>query len=89
MAFTGKVTVVTGSGGGLGLEIAKAFLSQGSKVVMVDINQERLNIAAASLDMSNDSVLPLAIDITSEDNVKSIFFAAFEKFGKVDILVNK
>lgn len=88
MAFQDKVVLVTGSGGGLGLSIAAAFLAQSASLILVDINSARLESALANLNAAPSRVLTLTADITTEDAVKGIFFASFERFGKVDVLVN-
>jgi NAD(P)-dependent dehydrogenase (short-subunit alcohol dehydrogenase family) len=85
--FSGKVCLVTGAGGGLGKIIAETFVVAKAKVVIVDVNLERLKSAETELSFHGD-ILALAVDITDEDAVKGMMFATFEKFGQLDILVN-
>lgn len=85
--FSGKVCLITGAAGGLGKTIAEALVIAKAKVVIVDINIERLKAAETELSFHGD-VFALAVDITDEDAVKGMFFATFERFAQVDIVVN-
>jgi 3-hydroxybutyrate dehydrogenase len=82
---SGKVVLVTGAAGGLGEAIAESFVLAASKVVIVDINLERLNATETELSVRGD-VLALAVDVTDEDAVKGMMFATFENFGKLDVV---
>lgn len=85
--FSGKVFLVTGAAGGLGKAIAESLIVAKAKVVIVDVNTERLKIAESELSLHGD-VLALAVDISDEDAVKGMMFATFENFGKLDVVVN-
>lgn len=85
--FSGKVCLVTGAAGGLGKVIAEIFVLAKAQVVIVDVNPERLKTAETELSFHGD-ILALAVDISDEDAVKGMLFATFEKFGKLDILIN-
>jgi len=82
---TQKVWFITGASKGFGLEIAKAALAAGDKVVAtVRSNAEQLKSA---LQNEND-VLVVNLDVTKEDQVKQGVQDAISKFGRVDLLVN-
>jgi len=87
--LSGQVAVVTGASTGLGLQMAKAFASQGANVVLL---ARRLNLleenAAAIKSEYGVEALPVACDITDTEKVKAAVAAVMEKFGRVDILVN-
>lgn len=87
--FTGQIAVVTGASTGLGLQMAKAFASQGANLVLL---ARRMNLLEQNaIEISKEfgvEVLPLACDITDTARVKDAVKATIEKFGKVDILVN-
>lgn len=85
--FSGKVCLITGAAGGLGKIIAETFILAKAKIVIVDVNPKRLKTAEMELSFHGD-VLALAVDISDEDAVKGMMFATFEKFGKLDIVVN-
>ncbi len=87
--LTGRVAVVTGASTGLGLQMAKAFASQGAKLVLL---ARRMNLleenAKAITEEFGVEVLPFACDITDTERVKAAVAATIEKFGRVDILMN-
>ncbi|HIU10249.1 MAG TPA: SDR family oxidoreductase [Candidatus Avidehalobacter gallistercoris] len=87
--LTGQTAVVTGASTGLGLQMAKAFASQGANVVLL---ARRLNLleenAAAIKQEFGVQALPLACDITDVEKVRGAVTAVMSKFGRVDILVN-
>jgi hypothetical protein len=87
LSFTDKVVLVTGSGSGLGKEIASRYLESGAKVVLCDINEERLKETEDELSPQG-IVLAHKVDITDEDSVKELTEAAVAKFGRLDIVVN-
>ena len=87
--LTGRVAVVTGASTGLGLQMAKAFASQGANLVLIARRQNLLEENAEAIKKEfGVEVLPYACDITDTDRVKSAVVATIEKFGRVDILVN-
>lgn len=87
--LSGRVAVVTGASTGLGLQMAKAFASQGANLVLL---ARRLNLLEENAKAINEEfgveVLPCACDITDTEKVKAAVAATIEKFGRVDILVN-
>ena len=87
--LSGQVAVVTGASAGLGLQMAKAFASQGANLVLLARREERLveNAQALAKEFGVD-VLPLKCDITIADDVKRAVRATLDRFGRVDILVN-
>lgn len=87
--LTGQVAVVTGASTGLGVQMAKAFASQGANVVLIARRQNLLDENAAAIEKEfGVKTLPYACDITDTEKVKSAVSAVMEKFGRVDILVN-
>lgn len=87
--LTGHVAVVTGASTGLGLQMAKAFASQGANLVLL---ARRMNLLEENAKAINEEygveVLPYACDITKTEMVIDAVKATMEKFGRVDILVN-
>ena len=86
--FEGKVAVVTGGGSGIGLSLAHAFAKRGMKIVIADINKRSLNKASRSLNKIGAEVLSLVIDVSDPKQVEDLANAAYERFGKVNILCN-
>ncbi len=81
-----KIALISGSGGGIGLEIAKKFVENGACVVITDINEERLKEAHKSF--KRDTAAWAVMDVTSMDSIKAAFKKACLEFGGVDIIVN-
>lgn len=87
--LTGRVAVVTGASTGLGLQMAKAFASQGAKLVLLARRMNLLEENAKAITAEYGvEVLPFACDITNTERVKEAVKATMERFGRVDILVN-
>ena len=87
--LTGRVAVVTGASTGLGLQMAKAFASQGANLVLLArrLNLLEENAKAISAEYGVKA-LPVACDITDTEKVKAAVKATMDAFGRVDILVN-
>jgi len=86
-----KTAVITGAARGLGRAGAERFLSSGNwKVAIFDVNDELLAKAGRELGekYGAENVLAVKVDITSAQSVKDGFAKVFEKFGKVDSLIN-
>ncbi|KAB2328319.1 glucose 1-dehydrogenase [Cytobacillus depressus] len=80
MRLENEVFVVTGAQGGMGKETVKRFLEEGAFVAAVDLNVDGVE--------ETDRLLPIAADLTKEEDVAKVFSAAFEKFDRIDGLVN-
>jgi NAD(P)-dependent dehydrogenase (short-subunit alcohol dehydrogenase family) len=86
---TGKpVAVITGGGSGIGLALAKAFVSEAYSVVIVGRNQKRLSLAAKDLTKSGAEVTALACDVRDPKAVEKLFSAIRQRFSVIDVLVN-
>ncbi|WP_170361667.1 MULTISPECIES: bifunctional aldolase/short-chain dehydrogenase [Ruegeria] len=84
-AFQGKVVVVTGGAGAIGLATAKAFAREGSNVLLVDRDETALAEAGKSLGRWHATH---ACDITQEGAANAAVQAAVQRFGGLDILVS-
>ena len=83
-----KVVVVTGAAGGIGLGMARAFAGVGMKVVIADIDAERVNAAGEVLRAAGNDVLAVPTDVTRLDSVEHLATAAMDTYGRVDVLCN-
>lgn len=83
-----KVAVITGGASGIGAATARLFVSEGAKVVLVDLNEEKGKAFEAELKGLNAEALFIKANITSEEEVANIFKQTVATFGKVDIVFN-
>ncbi len=81
--FAGRVAVVTGGAAGIGFATARAFADEGARVVIVDVDEERLAHAAGDLEVD-----AIRADVAREADVVEMVEAALERQGGIDILVN-
>jgi NAD(P)-dependent dehydrogenase (short-subunit alcohol dehydrogenase family) len=79
-----KVWLITGAGRGMGVDIAKAALAAGHKVVATGRDPERVAAAVGP----SDDLLTVKLDITDPADAKAAAEAAVERFGRIDVLVN-
>jgi NAD(P)-dependent dehydrogenase (short-subunit alcohol dehydrogenase family) len=87
---TGRVAVVTGANGGLGLETARELARKGATVVMGVRNQEKAELAAADIKAEiSDARLELReLDLASLSSVKAFAERAVGEHPTIDLLVN-
>jgi NAD(P)-dependent dehydrogenase (short-subunit alcohol dehydrogenase family) len=83
-----KVALVTGAGVGIGRAAVKALLKAGYRVVLTGRNLERLQKAIADIGGTNDNCLAVACDVGQPEQVKKLFVALRERFGRIDVLFN-
>lgn len=83
-----KLVVITGGARGIGFSIAKRFASEGSRVIIADIDEKQAASASASLIAMGVDSYPYAVDLSDGDQIELFFKALQEKFGSIDILVN-
>jgi 3-oxoacyl-[acyl-carrier protein] reductase len=82
-----KVAVVTGGAQGIGLEIARAFVDEGARVVIGDINETAGNAAVDELG-GTDVAQFFRCDVTSADDFETMLTGAEASFGPIDVMVN-
>lgn len=80
---SGRVGLVTGGGGGIGLAIARRLAADGMAAAVLDRDSEAAERAAAEL-----GGLAVAADVTSETEVSRAVEAVLARFGRIDVLVN-
>lgn len=83
-----KVSIITGSGSGMGKAIAHLFASEGSKVVATDIDQKRLDTLKSEIKEKGGEVTTLIADMAKEEDVENMIKVAVNTYGTLDILVN-
>lgn len=82
---TQKVWFITGASKGMGLEITKAVLSNGDKVIATSRNTDTL---IKKIEENEGNLLPIKLDITNEKEVENAISKGIDKFGQIDVVVN-
>ena len=83
--LTGRVAIVTGGNGGIGLGMATGLLKAGASVVLAGRNKEKSAKAAAAL---GERACAIEVDVAHEKSVRALVDQTVSAFGRVDILVN-
>jgi 3-oxoacyl-[acyl-carrier protein] reductase len=83
--LSGKVAIVTGGSGGIGLACARALVAEGARVVLGDLNAEAA--AASAAELGADAAVSAAVDVTRPDDAQRLVDVALERFGRLDVLV--
>lgn len=86
--LNGKVAIVTGGGGGIGGAACKRFGAAGAKVGVLDINLDAAKEIADQINKDGGTAVPVMVDITDLDVVKTAVSTVEEALGPTDILVN-
>ncbi|MFN7268336.1 MAG: L-iditol 2-dehydrogenase [Cereibacter sp.] len=85
MRLDGKCALITGAARGIGLEFARAYLREGAKVAIADINMPAAEAAAARL---GAGAIAIRLDVTDQASIDAAVAEAVQRLGRIDILVN-
>jgi 3-oxoacyl-[acyl-carrier protein] reductase len=85
MMLEDRVAIVTGAAQGIGAAVASAYVREGARVVIADVDGAAAEAAAAKL---GEAALGLACNVAERDSVDAMVAAAIARLGRVDILVN-
>ena len=90
MRLGGRRVLITGAGGILGTQFAEAVLSEGGKIVLAEVNRERLQELHRKLTVryKEEDIIALVCDCSVEEDVVKTFAKAKLEFGGVDVVVN-
>lgn len=88
MNFSGKTALITGAAVGIGRACAVNFAKHGAKVILLDVNEEKLLDAKNEILSYTKECLAVKCDISDEEDVNRAFSEAKAHFGSIDILVN-
>jgi NAD(P)-dependent dehydrogenase (short-subunit alcohol dehydrogenase family) len=84
----GKVALVTGAAGGIGLATAHAFARAGASVVMADHNVALLETAVEAVRGEGHQALATACDVTDRSHVKAMIDRTLDAYGRLDVAFN-
>jgi len=81
----GKIAIITGAARGIGRAFAEAYVREGAKVAIADINIDGARKAAAEI---GQNAMAVQLDVTSQNSIDACVAAVEKQFGGIDILVN-
>ena len=79
-----QIVLITGAGGGIGAQAARAFAADGHRVAAADINGARLEALAGEIPA--EQLLTVAADVRDRSSVEAMVARAVERFGAIDVL---
>ncbi|SFE51591.1 3-hydroxybutyrate dehydrogenase [Alteribacillus iranensis] len=85
---TNKVVFITGAASGIGYEIGAAFARNGAKVVLSDIDHEKLKAVTEELVEQGYECVGLPCDVTKEEDLQQAIDQTVETYGRLDVLIN-
>jgi len=86
--MNGKVAIITGAASGIGETVAQVYCEYGCKVLGVDVDSARLAKVAQEINAAGGEFEAYVADVTEEPAVRAFFKSAFDRWGKIDLLVN-
>jgi len=86
--LTGRVAVVTGGNGGIGLGMARGLAASGATIVVAARNRDKSEAAVAALAASGATSAFIALDVADPASCRDLVQQTVDRFGRLDILVN-
>lgn len=83
-----KVAIVTGSTSGIGSGIAKLFAAEGAAVVVCGRRERKGQVVVNGIRKNGGSAMFHHVDVTKPETITQLFADIYEKFGRIDVLVN-
>jgi len=83
--LAGKSALITGAARGIGLAFAKAYVAEGARVAIGDIDIDRARIAATEI---GNSAIAVQMDVTDQSGIDAGVKETIKAFGQIDILIN-
>jgi len=88
MRFSGKVCMVTGGGSGIGRATCERFAREGARVAIADIDPEHLSATAEAIRAQGGTALPVRVDVSDLEQIRSCVATTVQEFSGIDVLVN-
>jgi 2-deoxy-D-gluconate 3-dehydrogenase len=86
--LSGKVAIVTGGNGGIGLGMARGLAAHGAAVVIAGRNAAKTEAAVAELTAAGATASGCGVDVRDEAQIRAMVDGAVERHGRLDILIN-
>jgi len=83
--YKNKVILITGGAGGIGSHLAREFSAQGARMILLDLDQKRLDSVISELD-GNDN-LGIALDLTDRNEIAKAIAQVQSQYGHIDVLI--
>jgi len=83
--LSGKTALITGSARGIGKSFAQAYVREGAKVCIADINLDAATKTAAEI---GESAVSVHMDVTEQESIDTAVATTIQKLGSIDILIN-
>jgi NAD(P)-dependent dehydrogenase (short-subunit alcohol dehydrogenase family) len=89
MRFKDKTAIITGAASGIGLATAMRLGSEGAKIVIADLDQEKIDKAADGVKSAGaPDAFGVICDVSNEGSVEAAVSQIFDRFGRLDVVVN-
>lgn len=85
MRLQGKAALITGAARGIGCVLAEAYVREGARVAIADIDMTRARETASRI---GDAAIAVEMDVTQQVSIESAVAKTVEQFGQIDILIN-
>ena len=83
-----KVVLITGSGQGIGRELARQFAAAGAFVAVADVDDAKAHAVVGEIEIAGGSAIAVRVDVADEQSVQEMAAAVVERWGRVDVLIN-
>ncbi len=85
MQLAGKTALITGAARGIGRAFAQAYIREGARVAIADIDEARASVSAKEL---GESAISVRMDVTDQHSIDAAVGETVRHFGQIDILIN-
>jgi NAD(P)-dependent dehydrogenase (short-subunit alcohol dehydrogenase family) len=88
MVMDDRVTLITGTGRGVGAGVASVLAAESGKLVVCDLDPAACEASAEQARAAGAEVVAMVCDVSDEEQVEALFATAHAAFGRLDVLVN-